>query len=150
MKIHSIDQPQDALKTSKINLARNDKNIKFSDVLNESIPAPDIQHKCEMRAVAPVLRPAMEICPNISCQETHAASGLLDTLEQYQQLLADPLASLKLIGPAVEKMERAAGEAEAIMGHLPDDNPIKSLMAETMASIGQEVERFQSGMYVDD
>jgi hypothetical protein len=149
MKIDNIDQPKGVYKASAVGLPKENNNVKFTDVLNESIPSTEVRQEKTIPSVVSPLATPMAFHPNNGLRETDAACDLLDTLAHYQEMLADPSVSLRTIAPAVEKMEHAADRADATIDCLPDDHPLKALFSETLVSIHQEVERFKLGYYVD-
>ncbi len=150
MKIDSIGPQQDALKTAKHSAPERSEKIKFSDVFNESIQLVGNPKEGETCSVAPSLRSGLEPRQSSPHFEAQAAFDLLETLDNYTQMLGNPLVNMKMLEPAVQNMERAAGKAEAAMDHLADGNPVKSVVAETTVAIRQEAERFKLGLYLDN
>jgi hypothetical protein len=78
-----------------------------------------------------------------------AAENLLDKLEDYQQMLADPANTLKMIQPAVDQMEKQAAGTRELISTMPEGHPLKAIIQDTIANISQEIEKFNSGRYVD-
>jgi hypothetical protein len=78
------------------------------------------------------------------------ASHLLDTLESYQRLLADPEANLRRVQPLVDQMKAQANEAQPLMAALPNGHVVKGVIEETLMHINKEIARFDRGEYVDE
>ena len=150
MKIDSIGPQHDALKTAKKSASERSDKIRFSDVFNESIQLVGNPKEGETCSVAPPLPSMLAARQSSPHFESQAAFELLETLDNYMQMLGNPLVNLRMLEPAVQNMERAAEKAEAAMGHLTDGNPVKSVVAETTVAIRQEAERFKLGLYLDD
>jgi hypothetical protein len=150
MTIHPIDKPQSALKPSTINGPEKAPTQKFSEVLDAAVPPDRKGGPIEQQAILSIPSAAAEVCRVANPADSAVASGLLDTLEHYQHLLADPAVSLKGMAPVVQSMQRAADRAEGEMVQLPEGHPVKAVMDETVGIIRQEVIRFNSGQYVDD
>ena len=86
--------------------------------------------------------------PEINTGE--AADNLLDKLENYQKMLADPAVTLRMLQPAVEQMDKQAAATRELISSMPDEHPLKAIVQDTIVNITQEIERFNSGYYVDD
>jgi hypothetical protein len=123
----------------------------FDAVLRNTIQKPSQSEGCmgaSIRRMTGPLAP-MGVQPGPDITADAVAQKLLDLLEDYQQLLADPAVTLKGIQPAVEQMEKqVAGTRELISG-MPQGHPLKTIIQDTLTNINQEIERFSSGYYVD-
>jgi hypothetical protein len=93
--------------------------------------------------------PVLDIPSADEAVQFATADGLLNALEKYQQLLGDPSADLRAVQPAVDQMKAAAGGAEELINAMPAGHPLHAVMQETMTHISQEIERFDSGYYID-
>lgn len=82
--------------------------------------------------------------------DCRTALGLLDALENYQQLLKDPGANLRMVEPAVDKMRSLTENAQPILSRIPEGHPVKTVVQETLVHMSKEIERFNMGYYVDD
>ena len=81
--------------------------------------------------------------------ETAAAHKLLDALNAYQQMLGDPEATLKMIQPAVDEMASQASGTLTMLDDMPDESPVKIILRETLTHVTREIDKFNSGFYVD-
>ena len=90
----------------------------------------------------------LEILSN-SKAETVVAHQLINSLENYQQLLANPSFSLKMIQPSVDQMNAQCECSQTKIANMPTDSPVKQILQETISTIFQEIEKFNSGYYVD-
>ena len=95
-------------------------------------------------------RAVMGVHPGPEISARAQAQVLLDKLEDYQKMLADPALSLRQIQPAVEQMEKQAGETRPLISGMPDGHPLKTILQDAIANIDQEITRFSSGYYIDD
>ena len=75
---------------------------------------------------------------------------LLDRLEDYQKMLGDPAVALKEIMPAVEQMKEQVRDTRALVADMPDGHPLRTVVQDIIASIDQEVDRFNAGYYVSE
>lgn len=89
---------------------------------------------------------------NLSEQEmasVHSTDQILNELEHYSQLLGDGGSNLRTVAPVVKRMGMQLSELDRICGQLPMESPIRELVDETRALVRAEVDRFDSGHYVD-
>jgi hypothetical protein len=151
MKIDLTDKVQQLSKQTVHNPRKNQRSNGFDSVLQDSIqksnpPSGSLGHSVQ-RLMGPLTFAGVE--PNSKNEEYTAVQKLLDKLESYQQMLADPAATLKMIHPCVEKMEQKAASAEVLLNRMPDDHPLKMILEEVIQNISKEVEKFNTGYYVD-
>jgi hypothetical protein len=124
----------------------------FDAVLRNSLDKTGPSEGCAGSAVKSMAGPRaiMGIGSGSVITADAQAQVLLDKLENYQKMLADPAMSLRQIQPAVEEMEKQAANSRALISDLHTDHPLKTILMDTIASIDQEITRFNSGYYVDD
>ena len=123
----------------------------FNSVFQESIAKSERSKSRMGLSVQPLLgsmKPT-EIRPDPESRQCELATGLLDKLEHYQKMLADPAYSLRMIQPAVDHMERQAVDCEALLDSMPEGHPLKMILQESILNINQEIERFNTGYYLD-
>jgi hypothetical protein len=121
----------------------------FAKVLNETVEKSSGPVEDNDNVMRPSMAPAIGHAPVSKNSEISIAEGLLDALENYQTLLEDPEASLKMVEPSVEKMRLLSQSAEPILGQFPDGHPLKLVVGEALVHISKEMERFNGGYYVD-
>ena len=118
----------------------------FADILKEtaaSKPSTTISRP-------PTLTPVMHPLNIESANETFKSTErVLDLLENYQQQLSDPKADLRSINPTVEQMKKQVETMAPMVSRLAPDNPIKQIAQEALLTLTKEVERYDSGVYVD-
>lgn len=124
----------------------------FDTILQNSMRQSDLRAdpmQCGSPArIGPVV--LGDVPPVKSGVEFEAVQRLLDQLESYQQLLADPDANLKTIFPVVGQMEKQAENSKMLVDQLPENNPLRMILEESLEYVHQEVGRFNAGYYVDD
>jgi hypothetical protein len=122
----------------------------FSEVFNASIASGKDHVKATLAEGASAMPPSMKVQPRIQASEIAEASRLIGAMERYHELLSDPSVNLKMLAPEVERLGQAARTAEQALRQLPEANPLKSIVSESVAMVQQEIERFASGLYVID
>lgn len=122
----------------------------FSEVFNASIASEKDHGKAALTEGPSAMPPSIEVQPGIQATETAEASRLIGAMERYHELLSDPSVNLKLLAPEVERLGQAARTAEQALRQLPESNPVKSIVSESVAVVRQEIERFAAGLYVVD
>jgi hypothetical protein len=150
-----IDPPERALPFSRqvVNKAKvSQGSDEFGAVLQDTLEKSSGSKGCTGSSIGRVRGPLATTDLRSGCKisEGKAAQRLLDKLECYQKMLADPAVSLKMIQPAVEQMEKQAADTQVLFANIPDGHPLKAVIQDTIASISQEIKRFNSGYYVDD
>lgn len=122
----------------------------FSEVFNASIASGKDHGKATLTEGPSAMQPSMGVQPRIPATEIAEASRLIGAMERYHELLSDPSVNLKMLAPEVERLGQAARTAEQALRQLPEANPVKSIVSESVAVVRQEIERFASGIYVVD
>ncbi len=124
----------------------------FDSVLKETIQSSGVTPVNKESPIQPLVRPypSMGGGADSNAAASAVAHKLLDTLEAYQQMLADPSASLRMIQPSVDQMKAQVTTSEAILKNMPDGNPVKTILESAIMNISQEVDKFNSGYYVDE
>jgi len=72
----------------------------------------------------------------------------LDLLEEYQNKLMDPHASLRDIHPLIEKMEKEKDALAPLMESLPDGDELKDVLNNTLVTSTVEMIKYNRGDYV--
>lgn len=124
----------------------------FETVLRNSIQNSNSCADAIPTSVQPLIEPSVfgNGKPEMSGLGIEAAQRMLDKLESYQKLLADPGADLRTIHPALGQMEQQAESAKELFEQLPEGHPLRMIIAESLQNVYQEVARFNAGYYVDD
>jgi hypothetical protein len=151
MKIDPTQRSPQFPRQAVDNVKKNQGLGGFDAVLKNTIQKPSPSKGCmgsSIRSMTGPLAP-MGVQSGPETTADTVAQKLLDQLEDYQQLLANPAVSLKGIQPAVEQMEKQAVDTRALISGIPEGNPLKTIIQDTLANINQEIERFNSGYYVD-
>jgi len=151
MKIDPSDRVAPLSHQAADKLKPNKSSSGFDSILQDTIEKSGQPKGC----LEPSIQSMMGALPpaGIQSDSRHTqyamAQGLLDKLDCYQKMLADPEATLRMIQPAVEQMDRQAARTEAVFDNIPEGHPLKGILRETISTIHQEIERFNSGYYVD-
>ena len=151
MKIDLSEKLQELSKQTVHSPRKNQSSNGFDSVLQDTIEkssptAGPTGHLVQPLMGSIVFGSVQHDSRNVECA---VAQVLLDELESYQQMLADPAATLKMIHPVVEQMEKQAAGAEELLNQMPEGHPLKMILEETLQSISQEIEKFNTGCYVD-
>ena len=151
MKIDLTENVQQLSKQTVHSPRKNINSNGFDAVLQDSIQKSKAPTGATAHSIQSVMGPLAfgSVQPNAKSAECTEVQGLLDKLESYQQMLADPAATLKMIYPTVEKMEQQASSAEELLNRMPESHPLKMILVEALQNISQEVEKFNTGYYVD-
>ena len=73
----------------------------------------------------------------------------LDLLEEYQNKLLDPLATLRDIRPLIERMETEKETLAPVLNSLPPGDGLKDILNDALITSSLEVIKFNRGDYVD-
>lgn len=152
MKIDSSPEIQNVNKKSVRIPDKKQNKASFDAVLRNSIQNSDSHADAMRPCIQPLIEPAVVGSePSVSRRlGVEAAQRVLDRLETYQKLLADPEANMKTINSAVGQMEQQAECTKPLLENLPEQHPLRMVIEESLQNVYQEVERFNAGYYVDD
>ena len=150
MKIDPFERHQEIRSPSKIDSGQKAGDIKFGDVLDSTMSTSSEKQTMAVASVAPTAPPVLDVHPGLIKTEVAAASELIEVLEHYQKRLADPLVNLKMLESSIQDMKDTALQAEHLLDDQQAESPLKSIVSEAITSIHLEVERFTSGLYVDE
>jgi hypothetical protein len=121
----------------------------FAKVLSDAVHKSTGPAKTDGRMVTPAPVPMINGPVVHQNPDMAATEGLLDALENYKVLLADPRASLRAIEPSIEKLRSLSKSAEPMLDRYPEGHPVKEVIGEALVQISKEIERFTGGYYVD-
>ncbi len=152
MKINPVDkmQPLKDPNTTQNPSANGNGEVDFATVLKQSTekalaskmpttpPAQGIQHPM----------PGLGFNKISGLEKT--AHDLLDTLEKYQRVLANPSANLRQVQPIMDQMKTQANAVSPLVHELPHGHAIKEVIEETLMHYNKEIIRFNRGEYIDE
>lgn len=121
----------------------------FSKVLKETVQKTAESNVQRAPLAGPVVGTEMIFHSETMNPHWQAAAGLLDALESYQKLLADPTAGLRAIEPIVNKMKELSQSPGPVLAELPQGHPVKEVAEEALVHMSREIERFDAGLYTD-
>jgi hypothetical protein len=150
MKIDPTEKQQQIL--SNQHFPSNSKSIKennFAKVLKETVDKTAATQVQRAPLAGPVTGPEMIIHSETVSPHWQAADGLLNAMESYQKLLADPSASLRAIEPIVNNMKELSQSVQPVFENLPQGHPVKEVAEEALVHMSKEIERFNAGLYID-
>ena len=150
MKIDPTEK-QAALSNEKtVRPASGEKNaLDFAKVLGNTVECANETTVQRGHLVGPMVGPDLRIPTENRLVEIQTAHRLIDALENYQKLINDPKANLKMIEPAVECMSDLSEKVGQILDQMPQGHPVRAIAQEAMVHISKEIERFNMGYYVD-
>ena len=77
------------------------------------------------------------------------AENVLDAMQRYCEQLADPAVNLRKLASQLDRLEAVAGKAGAVSDMMSERDPVKPIIDDAVAEIRREIDRFNSGLYVD-
>jgi len=113
-----------------------------------SSPSPQISEPGGLSAVLPLLSFSENI-DQIRSEGMNATAVLLDTLEKYQNALADPQASLRGIQGTLQSLAQGVKELSLLSDRLPSSDPLQKIITEVGIASTVEIERFNRGDYIE-
>lgn len=151
MDIHQINKIQSLREsdTTKPKTNNTSESTDFASLLKERTEKAQGVHVPTAPSSHEILSPMLDVELNGSVDIEETASKLLDSLENYQNVLSDPDASLRQVQPVVDDMKAQADKVEPLVQEMPSGNVVKDVIEETLLQINKEYIRFNSGVYVD-
>ena len=138
-------------------------------LINPTIPMSRVASNCPPRAFGELLeqtcRKSEQIKPAWQpvIQPTAGASAsaaqidpylrterVIDSIEKYRQLLADPGVSLRSMTPAMRQLKGDLAALEPMLANMAEDDPLKPLINEATILASKEIARFDRGDYIDE
>ena len=150
MKIDPTGKPMQIITPDPAHVRNGtDEKSDFSKVLDDTMHHKKAGSAQKVHLANPAAGAAMRTHNDLHTSGWRAADGLLDALEAYRNQLANPEADLKMVEPCVDRMNDLCDKAQPLLARLSEENPVKSVIQETMVHISKEIERFNMGYYVD-
>ncbi|MGD9010343.1 MAG: hypothetical protein PVG41_20630 [Desulfobacteraceae bacterium] len=148
MKIDNSDKSQRLSPKPAEKTGSGNTQAEFAEVLQKTVQTKG-GNSVTQPSIAPPIRPVEFTAPPETTFKAARQTGeILDTFETYQQLLAEPSASLRKLQPVVGQLEQEADRMAASMNHLPQGHALRQIMTETLIQVNQEIERFNQGEYI--
>lgn len=118
----------------------------FADILsktNKATAPPPVM-------ASPMIQP-MIIAPLASQNEVYQRTErMLDSMANYQSLLADPKFNLREIAPAVAQLKEESVSLGPMLKGMDEKDPVAQIAREAMIIANKEITRFEEGGYVED
>jgi hypothetical protein len=73
---------------------------------------------------------------------------MIDLLDQYRQMLADPKVSLRKMDPVVMEMAREKEKMATALDSLQDGEELKNILNQTLVTASLEISKFYRGDYI--
>lgn len=142
-------QPHVMPVTDNAQAKKLDPSNDFASVLKEAAGKNQLDHGPAKMAARSIQAPALGSDWAHGIGPGKHATHLLDSLENYQRLLADPSANLRQVQPIVDQMKRLADEAVPLVQDMPADHALRDVIKEALVEINKEIVRFERGEYLD-
>ena len=151
-----IDPNQEILKSAYTDKTiRPDKlaNKEFGAMLKDAInnePSKTGSEKVKPKMISSI--PNIQINPLFTVQNNPIAErteSFLDILEEYQNKLLDPQATLRDIHPLIQRMETEQEALAPVLNSLPPGDGLKDILNDALVTSSLEVIKFNRGDYVD-
>ena len=151
-----IDPNQEILKSAYTDKTiRPDKpaNKEFGAMLKDAInnePSKTSSEKVKPKMISSI--PNIQINPLFAVQNNPIAErteSFLDILEEYQNKLLDPQATLRDIHPLIQRMKTEQEALAPVLNSLPPGDGLKDILNDALITSSLEVIKFNRGDYVD-
>jgi hypothetical protein len=151
-----IDPNQEILKSAYPDKTiRPDKpaNNEFGTMLKDAInnePSKTSAENMKPQMLSSI--PNIQINPLFAVQDNPTAErteNFLDILEEYQNKLLDPQATLRDIHPLIKRMETEQEALTPVLNSLPPGDGLKDILNDALVNSEVEVIKFNRGDYVD-
>lgn len=151
MKIDQTHVSQSLLPGRQKKVEDEKPAIGFDNVLSQQMKATPAMSGIHQSRPQPAvgLSPAAPVTGTFEFESVQRVDQLLDTIENYGQLLSDSGSTMRAIEPTVRRMKIQAASLDQLLQNLPEADPMRQVLAEARTLVHREVERFDSGYYVD-
>ena len=126
---------------------------KFDTILSDAInndPSKTSTEKVKPEMINSIssiqLNPFFAVQDNPIVERTE---NFLNILEEYQNKLLDPQATLRDIHPLIERMETEKETLTPVLNSLPSGDGLKDILNQALITSSLEVIKFNRGDYVD-
>lgn len=117
----------------------------FADVLKKSMGTESSHSVAASGAINPIIPPLM--APSTS-EIYRSTERMLDTMEQYQQLLENSRVNMRGIGAVLGTLKEEISTLAPLVDIMPEGDPIKAIARETLMTAAKEVTRYDGGAYI--
>jgi hypothetical protein len=151
MKIESNPKITDITNSQPKKVEKSNHKQSFSKTLAETINPHSSQNA---KVISPPSVPGLKSLQNSvirdELERTHIATKLeqlLDVLDQYRMHLENPWVSLKEMAPLTYDMAAKLKELEPALERLDQQDPLTSILNETLITATLEMKKFENGWY---
>jgi hypothetical protein len=120
----------------------------FAQVLQKTVQTERSSGVTSTSMSTPLRQVDFSARPETAVMAARQTGEILDTLETYQQMLANPSTNLRNIQPVLAQLEQEANCVSTSMNQLPQGHELREIMHETLIQVNQEIERFNQGVYI--
>ena len=131
---------------------KNAGDVRFGDILGKALEKPNLEKAAAtdlklMQGISGIgLKAALTA---ESTTGTQQVEDLLDLLDTYRQMLADPGTTLKEMGPVVDRITAQRDQLVETMEGLDPEDGLRDLINQALVAATTEVVKFNKGDYVD-
>ena len=129
--------------------ADNEFGTMLKDAINNE-PAKTSSENVKPQMISSI--PNIQLNPLFAVQDIPIAGrteSFLDILEEYQNKLLDPHATLRDIHPLIQRMETEQEALAPVLNSLPPGDGLKDILNDALVTSSLEVIKFNRGDYVD-
>jgi len=151
MKIESNPKITDITNSQHKEVEKSNYKQSFSKILAEAVNPHTSQND---KAVSPPSVSELKSLQNNVIRDglershiTTRLEQLLDVLDQYRMHLKNPQVSLKEMAPLTQNMAIKLKELEPVLERLDQQDPLTSILNETLITATLEVKKFENGWY---
>jgi hypothetical protein len=151
MKISDSDQILKNLYPEANSKAIPSTGKEFGAILKETVEKTSVaeseSHQTTLlNPLSPTRLPAPEFQDrNITIERTEK---MIDLLDQYCQMLADPKTTLKEIEPIIKELGLQKEKMTIVLDSLNDNEGLKDILNQTLVTASVEISKFYRGDYV--
>ena len=149
MKINPLDKQQ-LIKTNGTAPRSGVQAENFGRVLEKTLQStPAAPRVTPARSMASPILNGIQPYVDVRQEVYHRLDRILGTFENYQVLLGDQRSSLKNISHIMDELKVEGQDLEAMLAKVGDEDPLKSILNETLVTVSKEIFQFESGAYVE-
>ncbi len=146
MKIDPTDKLNRGIGSSPMKSNEAPQGPAFADVLKKTAGGNASEQVARVSGVRPVMRPMVT---DPGKEIYRSTEQMLNTLERYQNMLADPHVDLRSIAPTVQQIKKQIDAMSPLMNQDIVGGQIKQVAQEALQIVSKEIARYDGGVYVD-
>ena len=153
MKIYNNEQILQNLYPETKNKAKQNAGKEFDTILKETVQNTQKTETAPLKTTFMHPLSSVQSIPSFGQEQevtVERIEKVLDLLDQYRRMLADPNVSLKDLEPVIKEMAQEKERMATAMDSLQDGKGLNNILNQALVTASLEITKFYRGDYIDE